>query len=234
MSMSPPYWQLEREYYTLANPHDLIVRVITYETSTSTITTEDGTTREIQSRAANKVHEFKCKRAVLASNSRYLYTILSPDCLGNMITDTIDLHENEAGSLEVWLKLLHACDMHSTLTNVNLKGLWDILDTAYRYNFDPKSPGAKAWFEAWYYEHQEKGDGKYFNYIDYQALLYPCHIFGFAEGFQWATRYLAYRSSGQVEEKKPEGVQGEHLVIDERVMREYLLPPFTSSYIVLM
>jgi hypothetical protein len=158
-----------------------------------------------------KVHEFKVKRETLAANSAYFKTTVG---------ERVDLHDDEPGAIDVWLKILHGCDVSSTLTSATtIKGLWDILATAYRYEFDPKLPGAKAWFREWYDANEHK-HGKTFYFEDYQSLLFPCHSFDHAEAFQQATKYLVYRATGHITEKKPEGFTDDHLRLDSNVIRK--------------
>jgi hypothetical protein len=66
-----------------------------------------------------------------------------------------------------------------------------------------------------------KGEGKYFDFKDYQSLLFPCYSFEYAEGFQHATRYLAYRAQGHITERKPDGFKADVLRLDQIIMRMY-------------
>jgi hypothetical protein len=212
--------QLEREFSTISTAHDLIIRVIEYFTVTRTELNEDGTATEVKKSVPCKTHEFKVKREVLAGNSTYFKNTLY-DKEGQPTSDEkIDIHDDEPGAIEVWLKLLHGCDVDSTIASTSLKGIWDILATAYRYEFDAKLPGAKSWFVAWYGANRgKKEEGKYFDYKDYQSLLFPCYAFDYAEGFQQATRYLSYRAQGHITEKKPEGFTEDFLRLDANIMR---------------
>lgn len=64
-------------------------------------------------------------------------------------------------------------------------------------------------------------EGRFFDFKDYQSLLFPCHSFDYAEGFQQATRYLAYRAQGHITEKKPDGFMDDFLRLDQDIMRVY-------------
>ena len=201
---------LEPEYYPIAASHDLIVRVIEYESITRTVLSEDGTASEVKEAVASKVHEFKVKRETLAANSAYFKTTLG---------EKVDLHGDDPGSIEVWLKILHGCDVSTTLISTTLKGVWEMLATAYRYEFDPKLPAARTWFKAWYDANKHK-DGNPFYFEDCQSLLFPCHSFDYAEAFQRATKYLVYNATGHITERKPEGFKGDHLRLDSNVIRK--------------
>ena len=148
--MADKYWQLDKEYYAVTTNHDLIVRVIEYATIVTERLNEDGSTQAVKESVPSKVHEFKMKRNTLATNSDYFK---------NTAGEQIDIHKDEPGAIEVWLKILHGCDVESTLTSTSVKGVWDMLATAYRYEIDPKLPAAKAWFVAWYEANKKWEDG---------------------------------------------------------------------------
>ena len=76
----------------------------------------------------------------------------------------------------------------------------------------------QAWYEA---NRIKKDEGKYFDFKDYQSLLFPCYSFDYAEGFQQATKYLAYRAVGHITEKKPDGFTADVLRLDQNIMRMY-------------
>ena len=134
------------EYYTISPEHDLEIHVIEHEKVSRTKLDEDGTTREVVEFVACKVHEFKVKREILASNSPHFKATLYDED-DRPAGDRITIYDEEARSIEVWAKILHGADIQSTLTPVDLKGVWDILATANRYQIDPSKAGAKAWFE---------------------------------------------------------------------------------------
>ena len=244
------YWQLEKEYYTISTSHDFIIRVIEYANVTRIVLNEDGTAKEVKEAVASKVHEFKVKRGVLTANSAYFNKSLFQADGQPTAAEKLDLHNDQPGAIEVWLKILHASDVHSTLAATSIKRLWDVLATAFKYGFDPNMAGAKAWFGAWYvccppmssfwrlmltrsrscvrYDLKKSSAGRYFDYQDYQSLLFPLHTFDHAEGFQQATKYLADRSTGHITERKPDGFTDDHLRLDSIVIRESSHIPLTT------
>ena len=210
------YWQLEKEYYTIATDHDLIVRVIEYEEVTRTQLKEDGTSREIKESVPSKVHEFKVKREVVVNSSTYFSKLIhtgGPFKEGGQ--DRIDLHEDPPASVELWFKLLHGCDVSSMLEGTSITGVWEVLATAHKYGLDPKVTEAKAWFAKWFQAHDDA-----FDYQEYQSLLFPCYTFDDADRFQQITKHLVYQASRHITERKPDGFHHDHLRMDANIMRE--------------
>lgn len=138
-------WQLEREFYQVSAEHNFILKVYEYQTIQRTQLNEDGTATEVAEQVPSKVHEFKVKREILAVNSAYFKKILYDEEGQPGTEDVIAIHDEAPSSIELWAKILHGSDIHSTLSSINIKGVWDMLATAYRYELDPSKPGAKAW-----------------------------------------------------------------------------------------
>ena len=207
------YWQLEKEYYTISPNHDLIIRAIEYVEITRT-EGDGANAHEVKSSVPNKVHEFKVQRDVLVKSSTYFHELLGAN---GGFKEGDDLHEDPAGSVELWLKILHGCDLQSTYETTTIKGVWEMLATAHKYGLDPKMAAAKTWFESWYKTHRAKA---YFEFHEYRELLFPCHTFDYPAGFKEASKYLSYNAAGHITEKRPDGFYHEHLRLDQNIMRE--------------
>lgn len=214
------YWQLEKEYYTISPTHDLIIRAIEYEI----VIREERNgyeVRNVKASVPKKVHEFKVERNVLVKSSTYFEKILSAETgFKEDRQDIQTLHEDPAGSVELWLKILHASDVEPTYESTSILGIWEMLATAHKYGLDPKMPAAKVWFEMWFNKNKDKVEGNFFDYQDCQALLFPCHTFDYPAGFQRTTKFLAYHAAGHITEKRPDGFYHEHLRLDANVIRK--------------
>ena len=215
-----PYSQLEHQQYAIALNHDLTIRVIEYEIITR-IDISGETRREVKESRPCKVHDFKVQRDVLASSSKYFDKLVSGTSgFKEELEDCYELHEDLAGSVELWLKILHGCDLQSAYDITTIKEVWEMLALAHKYGLDPKMDAAKAWFETWFNTNKVKLDGSFFGYGDYQSLLFPCHTFNYADGFQKATHHLAYCAGGHITEKRPDGFRHDHLRLDANIMRK--------------
>lgn len=209
---SNSYWQLEKEYYSLVNEHDLIVRVIEHECITR-IQGEGDTAHTVTDRVPKKVHEFKTLRSALNRGSTFFAALFKGGQEGQANGDMIEISDEDlVESLALWLNILHNSnsdtnDRLNTSYRIELPAIWDLLAAAKKYGIDTKCVEATSWFATWWTANPVKPDGKNYNFKDFQVLLYPCYAFDHAEGFQMATRYLVYRSTGQiVEQRQPEGM----------------------------
>jgi len=223
------YWQLEKEYYMIASDADLIIRVIEHEEVTR-IEGLDTNAHAVTESKPTKIHEYKVKREVLSNSGTYFRKLLSDGNFKESEQSTIDLHEDGKGSatgMTIWFKILHDAVDESTY-QVSTDGIWYMLAAAHKYGFDPKTEEAKAWFEKWYAT-QTSGTERSFDYKEHQALLFPCYTFDHAQGFRTATKYLVYRATGHIVERRPTGFAYEHLRMDQNILRKssesYLLYP---------
>ena len=209
------YSHLEKQDYTLAVDYDFTVRVIEYG---NVIRTEgDGDAAyNVTVVGPKKVHEFKGKRDILIANSTHMQALLSDNGGANEKRSTTDLDEHSVLGITVWLKLVHGSEVKSTYTTMSLRDMWEILATADKYKFNTKIAEAKTWFEGWYTANQTDKAGKKFDFKDFQMLLLPCYTFDYAAGFAFATRYLVYRATGNITERKPEGF--ENLRLGDSIM----------------
>ena len=224
------YWQLEKEYYAISADHDMIIRVIEHENVTRVEGEGTDNARTITDSVPYKVHEFKVHRAVLLASSTYFAKLLSADGgFPESQQDIIDLHEdNSAEGVSIWFKILHSTEStdeftYYNFTTTSIRDVWEMLVTAHKYGFDPQTPPAKSWFEGWYATHgtaNGNAEGKRWDFKDYQQLLFPCYTFDHAIGFATATKYLAYRATGHITERRPEGFEYEHLRLDANILRK--------------
>ena len=212
------YWQLDKEYATIASDYDLIIRVIEHEDITCTVSGVMGTDS-----VPKKGFEFKVKREILADSSAYFRKLLSNSNFKEASQDVIDLIEDNGGAagLSTWFKILHnAVDESSyNATTVGIDAVWFMLATAHKYELDPRSADAKAWFEKWYAA-QTAVTERTFDYKEHQQLLFPCYTFDHAPGFRNASKYLVYRATGHITERRPNGFTYDHLRLDQTIIRE--------------
>lgn len=218
-----PYWQLEKEYSTIADNADLIVKAIQYE---QVKRTENGTT--VTDSAPCKVHEYRVKRETLSAASPVLRKLLTAGFRETEQT-SIELHEDDAAALEIWLKIMHAASptlegVTFAYVDTDIKDVWEVLGTAHKYEIDPKDAKAKAWFEKWYAAQMNRPDHR-FGYLDFQALIFPCYTFDHAIGFTHATKQLVYRSNGHITERQPTGFRQDNLHLSSNIIRECRIPP---------
>lgn len=211
------YWQLEKEYTTIADDHDLTVKAVEYEE-----VKRIENCKSITDSAPCKVHEFRVKRELLCAASPVLCKLLTAGFRETEQT-TIELHGDPAKALGIWFKILHAEDgsfegVVFTHDDIELKDVWQVLSTAQKYEITPKEAKAKAWFEGWY-NAQAHREGRRFGYLDFQALVFPCHAFDYAQGFAFASKQLVYRSNGHIAERQPEGFKQDNLHLDHLIIR---------------
>lgn len=146
-----PYWQLEKEYTTITDSHDLTLKAIAYTEMTRT--ENDKTITESK---PSKVHEFRVNRAVLCAASPVWGKLLAAG-FGEPEQTTVELHDDPTKALETWLHVIHAEDASAAALegakfgyrDVELKGLWEMLSVAHKYEIDTKEAKAKGWFENW-------------------------------------------------------------------------------------
>ncbi|KAK3069829.1 hypothetical protein LTR53_011534 [Teratosphaeriaceae sp. CCFEE 6253] len=200
------YWQLEKEYYAIATDHDLVLRIIEHMTITRT-EGEGDAAHDVTESVMSKVHEYKVKREAMSASSVYFANLLSDANIEEGQQDTIELQEDGITAMTVWLKVIHGTADDLTY-KVSIDDLWHMLAMAEKYNFTPGHGNAKAWFEKWYAVNTS--DNRMFDYKEHQTLLLPCHSFDHAPGFQRATRYLVYRATGNVSERRPHALKHEH------------------------
>ena len=212
-------WQLEKETYTISLDHDLIVRVFEHATITRTEGTGESS-HTVKESVKIKVHDFKVKRIQVACCSDVFNKLLSTDSgFKDATQDYIELHEDSARILELWFKILHAGADIPTDENATIKDVWEMLAVALKFGINPQScSSAKLWFLYWYHANQKKDDGNFFGYQDYQALLFPCHAFDYAEGFQRVTKYLVFHANGDITERQPDGFRQDNLRLDSNII----------------
>ncbi|KAK5137621.1 hypothetical protein LTR08_007916 [Meristemomyces frigidus] len=206
-------WQLEHEYYTIADPHDLVIRVVEHEDITRT----EGNGTITESKAC-KLHIFKVKRDTLSNSGPYFRKLLTNGNFKEASQDTIDMHEDSVKGLALWFKLLHDKADESTY-KAGIDDVWFMLATANKYGFDPGAEVATKWFGKWY-EFQTRRQDHSFDYMEHQQLLFPCFTFDHIQGFRAATKYLVYRASGHITEKRPDGFSHDHLHMDPIVLQQ--------------
>lgn len=226
------YWQLEKEYTTIAVQHDLTIKAIEYKVVERT---EDG--KQVKESVPCKVQEFRVKRDALCAASPVLRKLVTTGFREAEQT-TVELHGDPAEALETWFKIFHATSpelegVEFAYLQIDLKSIWDMLATAHKYEIDPKDVKARAWFENWYAAQSEREDRR-FGYLDFQALVFPCHAFDYAPGFTFATKQLVYRANGHITERRPDGFEHDHLHISSNIIRKPALPlppqtPLTST-----
>lgn len=217
-----PYWQLEKEYTTVTDKHDLTVKAIEYKEVTRT-----ENDKQVTDSVPCKVHEFRVKRDALCNASPVLRKLLTTGFREAEQT-TVELHGDPAKTLETWFKIFHAtsADLEGTdftYLPTDLKNVWEVLATAHKYEIDPKGAKAKAWFGNWYTAQSDRQDRR-FGFLEFQALIFPCHAFDYAPGFTFVTKQLVYRANGHITERRPNGFKHEHLHISSNIIRKHFPP----------
>lgn len=213
-----PYWQLEKEYTTISPDHDLTIKAVEYKEVTRT-----ENDKQVKESAPSKVHEFRVKRDVLCAASPVLRKLLTTGFREAEQT-TVELHGDPAKALEVWFKIFHATsdeleDVEFAYLGTDLKDVWEVLATAHKYEIDPKDAKAKAWFDDWYTAQFGREDRR-FGFLEFQALVFPCHAFDNARGFTFATKQLVYRANGHITERRPDGFEHDHLHLSSNIIRK--------------
>lgn len=95
---TPTYWELEKEYYSLVDDYDLIIRVIEQEKRTRT-EGQAPNIRNITEHIDKKVHECKIKRDTLTDASIY-FTKLVGGGFRETHQSVIDLKEDSAEAVQ--------------------------------------------------------------------------------------------------------------------------------------
>ena len=112
---------------------------------------------------------------------------------------TVYLKDISIAALEIWLMAIHG--RFPTIDHVSIETIWLLLCSANKYGFHVKL--LCSFFEDWFLanslDYAHHGDKEQF----YRQVLYPACIFDFAKGFQIATLYLTYNSTGHITEMQP-------------------------------
>ena len=131
---------------------------------------------------------------------------------------------------------MHGADLTPTYSSTTMLEVWDILAAADKYELDPRV--ASHWFKKWFEHHYLRAgwdknfnDGILFNAA--RELMFPCHEFNYAIGFQLVTRYLVYHGRRHITEKRPDGFDYYHLRLDQKVIGGSRFPSI-KSYLVLV
>ncbi|KAK4952040.1 hypothetical protein LTR10_009960 [Elasticomyces elasticus] len=206
------YWQLEKDFYTISADHDFVVRIIEHETVTRT--QGDGDTAQIITESVpSKVHEFRVKRDVLSENSNYFANMLSDAKFKEGEESMIELHESNALAITVWLKITHDV-VDDTTYQLSLDDVWYMLAAAQKYGFSTRSPAAKLWFEKWY------DTDPNFDFKEHQMMLLPLHSFDHASGFRVASKYIVYRATGNIFDRRPAAFEHGTLGLDPNIINQ--------------
>ncbi|KAK5164092.1 uncharacterized protein LTR77_010183 [Saxophila tyrrhenica] len=210
------YWQVDKEEYNIVDQADFMLRVVEHEIVHRP--SEENNNQATKVSVPSMVHLFKVDRATLATSSLVFKKMISPDGPFKESTLTcIDLLEDHPQSVEIWLKLVHgSLDLKSTYSTTTITGVWEVLETAHKYAWDPEMPAAKAWFSNWY---GARNSGE-FDFGTWQTLLFPTYTFDHAQGFAAATKYIAYHAVGHATEKKPPGFSHDHLHLPQRIIQQ--------------
>ncbi|KAK5720166.1 hypothetical protein LTR15_007439 [Elasticomyces elasticus] len=206
------YWQLEKDFYTINADHDFVVRIIEHETVTRT--QGDGEAAQtITESVPSKVHEFRVKRDVLSENSNYFANILLNDNFRESQENMIELHEDNALAITVWLKITHDV-VDDTTYQLSLDDVWYMFAAAQKYGFSTRSPAAKLWFEKWY------DTDPNFDFKEHQMMLLPLHSFDHAVGFRVASKYIVYRATGNIFDRRPAAFEHGTLGLDPNIINQ--------------
>lgn len=146
------------------------------------------------------MHEYRLSRDELTAASPVFRNLLTTAIFREASEKTVELHEDPPQALVTCFKILHDVPFDTdAFKSINLKGVWEVLATAHKYDIDPRGAKAQAWFVAWWAANWATGgiDGKKFGYEQFQALLYPCWTFDYAPGWQEATKYRKCRQQVQ-------------------------------------
>ncbi|KAK5684628.1 hypothetical protein LTR17_027177 [Elasticomyces elasticus] len=206
------YWQLEKDFYTISADHDFVVRIIEHETVTRTQGDGDAAQTVTES-VPSKVHEFRVKRDVLSENSTYFANMLSDAKFKEGEGSTIELHEDNALAITVWLKIIHDV-VDDTTYQLSLDDVWYMLAAAQKYGFSTRSPAAKLWFEKWY------DTDPNFDFKEHQMMLLPLHSFDHAVGFRVASKYIVYRATGNIFDRRPSAFENGTLGLDPNIINQ--------------
>ncbi|KAK5699159.1 hypothetical protein LTR17_023476 [Elasticomyces elasticus] len=207
------YWQLEKDFYTISADHDFVVRIVEHETVTRT--QGDGEAAQpITESVPSKVHEYRVKRDVLSENSNYFANMLSDAKFKEAEGSMIELHEDNALAMTVWLKIIHDV-VDDTTYQLSLDDVWYMLAAAQTYGFSTGSPAAKLWFEKWY------DTDPNFDFKEHQMMLLPLHSFDHAIGFRVASKYIVYRATGNIFDRRPSAFEHSTIVgLDPNIINQ--------------
>lgn len=133
----------------------------------------------------------------------------------------VEMEEVKPVVVEIIMRLKHDADAGAIcLPKLPLEDLWDICEAAQRYFIDYSVFG--KWFANWYFVNPPKGiDG-------HRAMLFPCHAFSHAKGFQTATKFLVYHDVRHITEDSRQRHRQLHL--PNRVIGECIYPRGKTLY----
>lgn len=135
---------------------------------------------------------FKVSRKVLVDNSSQFSRLLSSDFMEARQT-SVDIKEGTAASLEVCFRVLHD-KMTDEMYNIPNKEVWEVIEVCGYRNLDITK--LNGWFAKWW----ANKDLMAMELEEMAQLLFPCHEFDHAQGFQFLTRKLAYEMSVHITE----------------------------------
>ncbi|KAK5111575.1 hypothetical protein LTR62_004871 [Meristemomyces frigidus] len=209
---SETYWQLEKVYYTIVPKHDLVVRVVEHG-EVATTQGEGDARKTVTQRMPTKLHEYKVKREVLSASGNYFNILLIDPAL-----DGLDLHEDNAASMTLWFKLLHSNAEDASMYEATIDDIWYMIAAGKRYDFKTTNDVVKAWFDKWYLT---LAQSHHLDYKEHQALLLPTYVFDNAQAFCAATRYVVYRATTTVTERRPiPFLENEALALDPNIVSQ--------------
>lgn len=166
----------------------------------------DDTTRILRS------EEFKVCRSTLIERSPVFRALLSPGRSIEGDQNTVTLKDDDIMSMEILLRVLHDLSVETTY-KTPITVMWPLVLAVEKYDLDIMD--FQKWFEGWYgAANLDRSD---ISVAD--TLLYPCYIFQHARAFAYATKVLAYASTGHITERNP--TKHYELHLPGRVIRKF-------------
>lgn len=135
---------------------------------------------------------------------------------------TSELYDDDPRAWRLWLEMLHGC-LNVRSYQAQIVTVWHVLRIADKYDINPTCADAGAWFDQWFFAQSSRG--LFTTNENVRQILFPCHAFDHALGFSTSTMWLAYNSTGHIEEKRPkEFEQHPRMGLDRGIERMYRRP----------
>jgi hypothetical protein len=130
--------------------------------------------------------------------------------------NSVELHHKSAKAFKLWMQLLHDT-LDEDSYNVDMLTMWHMLAIADKYEFDPRRPEPRAWFNKWY--NLKDNLKEWTKYECCCELLFPAHAFHHAVAFAKATKLLVYEGKRHNQEMRPDGFDAFYLRLDRPIIR---------------
>ncbi|CAI7576586.1 unnamed protein product [Penicillium glandicola] len=195
--------------FTLSTSSDLKILVtecselLSYDESSDAEDVSEGGYIEFESPDAPIADQaiFYVKESALDENNvrlEHVKDLAWRDKGGN---DTINLGEESIKGIGVWLATFH--DQVTPLSTMFMDDIWSAIKVCAERGFDRKK--LQPWFKQWVDRIRNEQSKTWNDVMFNRQLLFPCHFFDDAVGFQQLTKFLVYNTNmfSPIKESKP-------------------------------